>query len=164
MGVLDKDVYDKWLHIKNPDEQDFGELVTVLFDWTGSNYCADALLLGCTDKAVDTFMHSCAGYCVATYILGIGDRHNDNVMMTENVSLRHSISRGIPAPQRNARSLTDRPLRAYPQGNFFHIDFGHFLGNIKSKFGVKREKAPFIFTPAMERVSSHHHHRTIYRS
>lgn len=32
-------------------------------------------------------------------------------------------------------------------GNLFHIDFGHFLGNFKEKFGVKRERAPFVFTP-----------------
>jgi hypothetical protein len=29
----------------------------------------------------------------------------------------------------------------------FHIDFGHFLGNFKSKFGVRRERAKFVFTP-----------------
>ena len=28
----------------------------------------------------------------------------------------------------------------------FHIDFGHFLGNFKSKFGLKRERAPFVLT------------------
>ena len=32
-------------------------------------------------------------------------------------------------------------------GNLFHIDFGHFLGNIKYKAGVKRERAPFVLTP-----------------
>ena len=32
-------------------------------------------------------------------------------------------------------------------GHLFHIDFGHFLGNFKSKFGIKRETAPFVFTP-----------------
>ena len=32
------------------------------------------------------------------------------------------------------------------------IDFGHFLGNIKKKFGIKRERAPFVFTPDFAHV------------
>lgn len=28
----------------------------------------------------------------------------------------------------------------------FHIDFGHILGHFKSKFGVKRERVPFVLT------------------
>uniref|UniRef100_A0A4W3JP13 phosphatidylinositol-4,5-bisphosphate 3-kinase n=1 Tax=Callorhinchus milii TaxID=7868 RepID=A0A4W3JP13_CALMI len=67
------------------------------------------------DRAIEEFTLSCAGYCVATYVLGIGDRHSDNIMVRET-------------------------------GQLFHIDFGHILGNFKSKFGIKRERVPFILT------------------
>jgi phosphatidylinositol-4,5-bisphosphate 3-kinase len=73
------------------------------------------------NRRVQSFMISTAAYCVASYVLGLGDRHNDNLMMTQS-------------------------------GHFFHIDFGHILGNFKSKMGVQRERAPFVFTHAMRAV------------
>uniref|UniRef100_A0AAQ4RLW4 phosphatidylinositol-4,5-bisphosphate 3-kinase n=1 Tax=Gasterosteus aculeatus aculeatus TaxID=481459 RepID=A0AAQ4RLW4_GASAC len=81
-----------------------------LLNWLKERNSGDAL-----ERAIEEFTLSCAGYCVATYVLGIGDRHSDNIMVRST-------------------------------GQLFHIDFGHILGNFKSKFGIKRERVPFILT------------------
>jgi phosphatidylinositol 3-kinase len=38
---------------------------------------------------MDTYIKSCAGYCVITYLLGVGDRHLDNLLLTRNGNLFH---------------------------------------------------------------------------
>ena len=41
-------------------------------------------------------------------------------------------------------------LSAPPQ--VFHIDFGHFLDHKKKKFGINRERVPFVLTEDFQRV------------
>jgi len=37
--------------------------------------------LGVRKETMDTYVKSCAGYCVITYLLGVGDRHLDNLLL-----------------------------------------------------------------------------------
>eukprot|EP00298_Acanthocystis_sp_HF-20_P016997 c21646_g3_i1.p1 GENE.c21646_g3_i1~~c21646_g3_i1.p1 ORF type:complete len:249 (-),score=94.44 c21646_g3_i1:9-755(-) len=76
---------------------------------------------GLASAAITNFIRSAAGYCVATYVLGIGDRHDDNIMFTRQGHVFHI--------------------------DFGHF-LGHFKDFKKIPgIRIKRERTPFVFTP-----------------
>uniref|UniRef100_T1KKC8 Phosphatidylinositol 3-kinase catalytic subunit type 3 n=1 Tax=Tetranychus urticae TaxID=32264 RepID=T1KKC8_TETUR len=44
---------------------------------------------GIQPDVMDTYVKSCAGYCIITYLLGVGDRHLDNLLLTKKGHLFH---------------------------------------------------------------------------
>jgi phosphatidylinositol 3-kinase len=46
--------------------------------------------LGVRKETLDTFVKSCAGYCVITYLLGVGDRHLDNLLLAPDGHFFHA--------------------------------------------------------------------------
>ncbi|KAG8909004.1 Phosphatidylinositol (PI) 3-kinase [Tulasnella sp. 403] len=70
---------------------------------------------GVKPSVIDTFVRSCAGYCVVTYILGVGDRHLDNLLLAPDghffhVDFGYILGRDpkpFPPPVKLCREMVD---------------------------------------------------------
>ncbi|CAH6719054.1 phosphatidylinositol 3-kinase Vps34p [[Candida] jaroonii] len=68
--------------LKSPDEELLPKQVTQKHAVTSD--------LGVSSMVLDNYVRSCAGYCVITYLLGVGDRHLDNLLLSPNGKFWHA--------------------------------------------------------------------------
>ena len=97
-------------------------------------------------KAVERFIKSCAGYAVITYILGIGDRHLDNIMLTISGQLFH-IDFGFifgrdPKPFPPPIKITKEMIEA--MGGYNDENYAAFRQYAVSAFNILRQHAALI--------------------
>lgn len=81
----------------------------------------DRAPFGIRKEAMDNFIRSCAGYCVITYILGVGDRHLDNLLLAPDGHFFHAdfgfILGRDPKPFAPAMKISNEMLEAMGGSN-----------------------------------------------
>ncbi|EYC37933.1 hypothetical protein Y032_0756g2089 [Ancylostoma ceylanicum] len=102
--------------------------------------------LGIEADVVDNYVRSLAGYCVMCYVLGVGDRHLDNLLLCENGRLFH-VDFGFilgrdPKPLPPPMKLTSEMLQA--MGGIKSDHFRHFCMHCDSAYRILRRHANVI--------------------
>ncbi|KXS19899.1 phosphatidylinositol 3-kinase [Gonapodya prolifera JEL478] len=128
-------------------------IAAILADYGGSllNYLRehnrdDAAEFGVSKAAMDSYIRSCAGYSVVTYLLGVGDRHLDNLLLTPDGRLFHvdySFILGrdpkpFPPPIKLCREMVEA------MGGTGHPLFGQFRSYCFVAFTIIRRSANLI--------------------
>ena len=131
----------EWLRDKNPDEASF-------------------------NRAVETFVKSCAGYSVITYILGIGDRHLDNVMLTHRGALVHIdfgfILGRTPKPLTAPIRLTGEMINA--MGGEGSDNFTQFKQLACEAYNIVRKASPLILNMFVLLLNANIHDISVWKS
>ncbi|CAG9466913.1 unnamed protein product [Pedinophyceae sp. YPF-701] len=103
---------------------------------------------GVRPSALTGFIKSCAGYCVMTYLLGVGDRHPENLLLTPEGYLFHIDFAYILG--RDPKPLPP-PIRISPQmveaiGGFDSEGWGRFKTYCFEAFNILRKGSNLILS------------------
>jgi len=95
---------------------------------------------------ISTYVRSCAGYCVITYLLGVGDRHLDNILLRSSGSFFHidfgfifgRDPKPLPPPFRLTREMVDG------MGGVDSPEYRQFCSLACQAFNILRKSAGLV--------------------
>uniref|UniRef100_A0AC34Q3N6 Chromatin modification-related protein MEAF6 n=2 Tax=Panagrolaimus sp. JU765 TaxID=591449 RepID=A0AC34Q3N6_9BILA len=101
---------------------------------------------GIEPDAMDRFLRSCAGYCILSYILGIGDRHLHNVLLCEDGRIFH-IDFGFilgrdPKPLPPPMKIS--PSMVFAMGGIGSQNYKTFVEYCRTAFTILQQHAKLI--------------------
>eukprot|EP00163_Fabomonas_tropica_P021263 TRINITY_DN3727_c0_g1_i2.p1 TRINITY_DN3727_c0_g1~~TRINITY_DN3727_c0_g1_i2.p1 ORF type:complete len:864 (-),score=149.89 TRINITY_DN3727_c0_g1_i2:265-2856(-) len=117
-----------------------------ILDFFAKHHPDESRPYGVAPEVLDTFVKSCAGYCVITYLLGIGDRHLDNLMLTTQGHLFHvdfgyilgRDPKPLPPPMKLCKEMVEG------MGGATSPDYNRFKLYCCEAFNILRKSAPLI--------------------
>lgn len=97
-------------------------------------------------QVLDTFVRSCAGACVMTYVLGVGDRHLDNLLLRPDGRLFHidfgyvlgRDPKPFPPPMKLCREMVDA------MGGPDSPHYRDFESHCCEAYNIVRKSAPLL--------------------
>ncbi|KAF9977180.1 Phosphatidylinositol (PI) 3-kinase [Actinomortierella ambigua] len=101
---------------------------------------------GVKPEVMDNYVKSCAGYCVVTYLLGVGDRHLDNLLLSPNGNIFHvdfgfilgRDPKPFPAPMKITKEMVEA------MGGFNSVHYQNFKSYCFTAFNILRKSANLI--------------------
>ncbi|KAG9068660.1 Phosphatidylinositol (PI) 3-kinase [Linnemannia hyalina] len=101
---------------------------------------------GVRPEVMDNYVKSCAGYSVIMYLLGVGDRHLDNLLMSPNGNIFHvdfgfilgRDPKPFPAPMKITKEMVDA------MGGFNSVHYQSFKSYCVTAYNILRKSANLI--------------------
>ncbi|KAI1318132.1 Phosphatidylinositol (PI) 3-kinase [Mortierella claussenii] len=101
---------------------------------------------GVRPEVMDAYVKSCAGYCVIMYLLGVGDRHLDNLLLSPNGNIFHvdfgfilgRDPKPFPAPMKITKEMVEA------MGGFNSVHYQSFRSYCFTAYNILRKSANLI--------------------